>query len=267
MTEETPELPAIGSKWTWVTSDEEVVLTVRSVGPGIEMVDSRGTEFNSALDEWAEDIQKGVIKPFSVAGCGFAKGHKRMGQEAKNAGKATGTVEAPRAGTGAKIGEVLTQAQADATEAVWRMAGSQYVKLTREPLVALLTRHIAPGDEGIRARLATFLETEVGTAMLAAFLSLVLGALPPMPGDVPGRLSRELRVRAMGDVGDVLADLLMAPLRLVMFTYLAGAPAPTLQPPAVGTLVPPSPQDIGEAGAATGRALRVAPIGGKGTGA
>ena len=124
--------------------------------------------------------------------------------------------------------KTLTQTiKVDASEAAWRTAGSQFVKLAREPLVGLLTRHLAPGDDAFRARLAAFLETELGTALLASMLSASLSALPQTAGDVPQKLARELRVRAMADAGDVLADVLMGPLRQVMALYLQdpqGAP-------------------------------------------
>lgn len=124
--------------------------------------------------------------------------------------------------------KTLTQTiKVDASEAAWRTAGSQFVKLAREPLVGLLTRHLAPGDDAFRARLAAFLETELGTALLASMLSASLSAMPQATGDVPQKLARELRVRAMADAGDVLADVLMSPLRQVMALYLQdpqGAP-------------------------------------------
>lgn len=124
--------------------------------------------------------------------------------------------------------KTLTQTiKVDASEAAWRTAGSQFVKLAREPLVGLLTRHLAPGDDAFRARLAAFLETELGTALLASMLSASLSALPQTAGDVPQKLARELRVRAMAAAGDVLADVLMGPLRQVMALYLQdpqGAP-------------------------------------------
>lgn len=108
----------------------------------------------------------------------------------------------------------------DAQEAAWRTAGSQFVKLAREPLVGLLTRHLAPGDEAMRGKIAAFLETELGTALLASMLSATLSTLPQTTGDAPQRLARELRVKAMADAGDVLADVLMGPLRQVMMLYL-----------------------------------------------
>jgi hypothetical protein len=138
--------------------------------------------------------------------------------------KETSTLEQPFAKT----------LQADATEAAWRAAGSQFVKLTREPLVALLSRHLAPGDESLRARIAAFLETEIGTAMLSALLSAGLSALPDSAGAAPARMARELRVRAMADAGDLIAEVLIGPLRQVAAMYLQdGTPATAPDPLAV----------------------------------
>jgi hypothetical protein len=119
--------------------------------------------------------------------------------------------------------------QSDATEAAWRTAGNQLVKLTREPLVALLSRHLGPDDESMRKKIADFLATEAGTALLAGLLSIGLSAMPTSTGDAPQRLARELRVKAMADMGDLVADVVMGPLRQVMAFYLqdmANAPAP-----------------------------------------
>lgn len=123
---------------------------------------------------------------------------------------------------------VLQTLEADATEAAWRTAGTQLVKLVREPLVATLQRHLAPGDEAFRAKLAAFLDTELGAAILSALISVGLSLLPGQP-DVSERLARELRVGALATVGDLLVDLLMAPLRQVLVTYLQGElPTPAM---------------------------------------
>jgi len=128
---------------------------------------------------------------------------------------------------------IVKTLQADATDAAWRTAGSQFVKLTREPLVALLSRHLGPEDPAFRARVATFLETEIGTALLASLLSAGLAAMPAVAGEVPQRLSRELRVRAMADAGDVVAEVLMGPLRQVMVLYLRDMPEAAAAAPAL----------------------------------
>jgi len=121
---------------------------------------------------------------------------------------------------------LLETLQVDATDAAWRTAGSQFVKLARDPLAAVLCRHLGPDDPAFRARVAAFLQTELGGSILSAVLSAGLTALPQTAGPVPERLARELRVRAMSGVGDTLADVLMGPLREVASLYLRDAPAP-----------------------------------------
>lgn len=135
-----------------------------------------------------------------------------------------------------KNNPVIKTLEVDATDAAWRLAGSQFVKLARDPLVALLSRHLAPGDESVRAKVAAFLETELGVSILAAFLSMGLTAIPNTTNtDVPQKLARELRVRAMAGAGDVVADVMMGPLRQVMVMYLQGVPtdAPATEPAAL----------------------------------
>ncbi len=137
----------------------------------------------------------------------------------------------------------------DATDAAWRIAGNQLVKLTRAPLVAALSRNLGPGDEALRTRIAAFLETELGTAMLTAVLSIGLSSLPPvaLPGVAAGavpKLARELRVKAMADAADFAADLLTGPLReaLAMLVLTAGAEAQraaSLETPAVRDFASP----------------------------
>ncbi len=123
------------------------------------------------------------------------------------------------------IKETMT---ADATDAAWRVAGSQLTKTVRDPLVAMLSRNLAPGDDVVRARIASFLETELGVGLLAGMLSAGLSAMPAPAGSpaetINARLSRELRVKSMATVGDALADVLAGPLREVVATYLRGVP-------------------------------------------
>lgn len=137
---------------------------------------------------------------------------------------------------------ILESLKVDATDAAWRTAGSQFVKLARDPLCALIARHLAPEDESLRNKIAAFLQTEMGAAILASMLSLGLSAVPAagQTGAVTERLGRELRVRAMADAGDLVAEIVMGPLRQVMSLYLqdpTGAPiaaAPAApEPPAL----------------------------------
>lgn len=144
------------------------------------------------------------------------------------------TMSAARTATG----KVIETLENDAQDAAWRLAGSQFVKLMRDPLVGVMSRHLSPNDESMRARIAGFLETEVGTALLSAVLSAALSSLPRAAGPVPDRLARELRVRAMADAGDVVADLVMGPMRQVVALYLqdpgfqtSAVTAPSLEGP------------------------------------
>lgn len=110
----------------------------------------------------------------------------------------------------------------DAKDAAYRLAGRQFVKLTREPIVAFLEGHLGKDDPSIRAKIGAFLDTELGEALVATMLSLGLSAMPKTVGEIPAILSKELRVKAMTDIADVVADLLMGPLRQVLSSTLVG---------------------------------------------
>jgi hypothetical protein len=145
--------------------------------------------------------------------------HKAMNAKRAPQTGALRTEESTMTATQPTLRNVL---RADATDAAWRTAASQFIKLTREPLVGLLTRHLAPGDEALRARVAVFLTTELGSALLSVTLSAALSALPESAGPSASRLARELRVRALADAGDVLADVVLGPLRQVLALSLHG---------------------------------------------
>jgi len=138
-----------------------------------------------------------------------------------------------------------TEAKENATEAAWRTAASQLVKLTRDPLAAVIQRHLGPEDESIRKKIADFLTTEAGTAMLAGVLALGLSTLPQ--NERTAQLARQLRIKAMADMGDLAADVLMGPLRQVVSSYLQGdAPEAPAAPPMLGPATPLESQLHGE---------------------
>lgn len=130
--------------------------------------------------------------------------------------------------------KIVSAAKADATDAGWRIAGKQLVRLARDPLAALLARNVAPDDESLRLRVAAFLSTEAGEALLAMGLSLALMAAPNVAAEVSDRLSRELRVRALSDGGDMLAEVLMAPLRQVLQSGILGDAVKAVVPASLG---------------------------------
>lgn len=155
----------------------------------------------------------------------------------------------------------LKQLEDDARDAAWRTGAGQFVKLARDPLTAMLSRHLGPGDESLRGRIAAFLETKLGTALVSALLSAGLSALPNgasrMIGLSPAQLARltqELRVGAMAGAGDVAADLFMGPLRqaLVSMIETGGLKLPEL--PATATTDTAPAADL-NAGTQTGSPL------------
>ncbi len=122
----------------------------------------------------------------------------------------------------AKVGDEL---KSNATDAAWRTAGKQVTLLSADSIAALLSRQIDPKDKKLKAKLETFLATPLGQALLAGGMSLALEAAPQM-GKIPTkRLARELRVQAMAEGGNLLAEAVMAPVRqLLTAGILAGLP-------------------------------------------
>lgn len=119
--------------------------------------------------------------------------------------------------------QLLKLLEGEATDAGWRLAGKQFLKMTRDPIVAFLSRQLGD-DDSVRAKVAEFMKTDLGEALLASMISMGLQMLPETTGEIPKKLAKELRVHAMTDVGDVVADLLMGPLRQVAVMYLQNVP-------------------------------------------
>lgn len=159
-----------------------------------------------------------------------------------------GSLNAPKGETMTEGNKIIELIKTDATDAAWRTAGSQFIKLTRDPLCALLSRHLAPNDEALRGRIAQFLQTEVGTAILASMLAMAMSAVP-LDNAVRERMARELRVRSLADAGDLVAEIVMGPLRQVMSLYLQD-PAGT--PLGVAPAAPAIPAPAPASGAAIG---------------
>ena len=121
--------------------------------------------------------------------------------------------------------------KSDATDAAWRTAGSQLTKLARDPLVAALSRRLSPNDDGLRAKIAAFLSTEAGTALVSGLLSIAL--LLPVPGfsgDVTDRLADELRIKTLAEGSDLLIEVVMGPLRQIMASGIIGEAMVAVRP-------------------------------------
>ncbi len=137
------------------------------------------------------------------------------------------------------------QAKDDGEDMAMRLAGRQFVKLTSEPLIAAISRGLGDDSEATRKKVADFLGTELGQALLKGMLSMGLQFLPDMMGSMPKKLAREIRVQAMVGAGDVVADLFMGPLREVMSTFVGGTRPEPMGLPAEreGLVRPPQQQE------------------------
>lgn len=134
------------------------------------------------------------------------------------------TVETPDSKSVART--IVQAAKTEAQEAAMRTAVSQLVKLSGDAISASLHRHLDPGDPSMRVKIAEFMKTPMGNAMLRAFIGVALTAVPlPLPEkhkSVAASIARELRVSAMSVASDELVDVVMGPLRDVMSFYLQG---------------------------------------------
>ena len=114
------------------------------------------------------------------------------------------------------IGHAIDTVKSDGADAAWRVACNQFVRLARDPLVAKLSEQLAPGDADMRVKVAAFLGTEAGEAAISLILALGLQLAPKSLGNVPKRLAKELRVKAMAGGLDLAAELVTKPLRELM---------------------------------------------------
>jgi tetratricopeptide (TPR) repeat protein len=140
----------------------------------------------------------------------------------------------------------------DMSEAAWRVAASQTVKAT----AAVVAAKMAGGDAQLEGRIAQFLRTDLGSSMLAALVSSGLSAMGAGGGALT-ELSRQLRIKAMSDAGEIAAELLSGPLRAWMSAQIAGempsplpfhppAPAPPRQLPAPAAVPWLAPEEEAE---------------------
>lgn len=121
-----------------------------------------------------------------------------------------------------KIAMAIDSIADDTLEASMRAAASQFVKLTREPLVAALTSGLGMEDNATsRAKVAKFLKSPLGDALVSGMLSAGVASLP-VRADLKSGIAKELRVRAMGTAMDEAADLFMEPFRTVTAQLISG---------------------------------------------
>jgi len=124
-----------------------------------------------------------------------------------------------------RLDKLVETALDDAADATLRVAGRQLLRAARDPLAAVLARHLAPDDAALRGRAAAFLQTELGEALFAFALGLALEALPAVGGAIPAKIARELRVAALASAGDLLAEIVTGPLRQLLADGIRGEAA------------------------------------------
>ena len=77
-------------------------------------------------------------------------------------------------------------------------------------------------------------------------LSLGVSVIPTNQAEV-AQLAQQLRIKAMTDVGDVVADLLMAPLREVLSVFIRGEnPVLAALPAATANVAVPSFSEVSQ---------------------
>lgn len=134
------------------------------------------------------------------------------------------------------VARVPSQIELEARAAALRTGMKQLTKLIHEPLAAALAAQLTPpgsDPSAMKAQVAAFLKSELGSAVVSAMLSLAINSIPAnmIPGFTAERQSlvaQELRVKAMTEVGDTLVDLVAAPLRAALAGLMTGPAAEAL---------------------------------------
>lgn len=110
-------------------------------------------------------------------------------------------------------------------EALFRAGVKNAALLVKAPIVGLLSSGIAPGDESLRAKLAAFMDTELGTA-LAMGVACMLLELSPIQNDKTETISDELRTKCLEIGADKLMLMFAAPLEGLIKIAAASALEP-----------------------------------------
>lgn len=109
--------------------------------------------------------------------------------------------------------KILSTLKEDGSEAADRVLGRQFRKAATVPLEAAIAKALGVSVEKVHEFLSN---NELGQAIVGGTLSLGMSAVPAtVGGALTGRLSRELRIEAMAQAGDVVADIVMTPLRQI----------------------------------------------------
>lgn len=139
----------------------------------------------------------------------------------------------------------VNNARRDGRKMATRMAGKQIVKAIQEPLVAALAAQLGPGDEALKAKIALFLATDIGKALLGGLVSAGLSAANGTiikKSDqmvICAELAEDMKIEAGAVAMDAVVDVIMGPARSIITGTIASLAESNEQiaspePPAAG---------------------------------
>lgn len=132
---------------------------------------------------------------------------------------------------GSRVNQALAVVKSDGTDALWRVAAKQSVKLVRAPLVAFLTRQALPA--GVVGFLTDLLDTDNGEAVLAYVMGSSMCYLPQFGTDPKFvRLAKECRVLGAEVFLSKVADIMLNPFREQIADLLKAVPLDSVSVPA-----------------------------------
>jgi hypothetical protein len=121
----------------------------------------------------------------------------------------------------------VNNARRDGRKMATRMAGKQIVKAIQEPLVAALAAQLGPGDEALKAKIALFLATDIGKALLGGLVSAGLSAANGTiikKSDqmmICAELAEDMKIEAGAVAMDAVVDVIMGPARSIITGTIA----------------------------------------------
>lgn len=220
--------------------DRKTVLAIREAKKTREAEVDRVTK---ALQDLSKGLDKPEVKQSMAAfksnadNASFDKisANVTQSQETNKENQAMANNEKPVADN-KPAARVPSQIELEARAAALRTGMKQLTKLIHEPLAAALAAQLTPpgsDPSAMKAQVAAFLKSELGSAVVSAMLSLAINSIPAnmIPGFTAERQSlvaQELRVKAMTEVGDTLVDLVAAPLRTALAGLMTGPGAEAL---------------------------------------
>lgn len=174
--------------------------------------------------------RKAELKAFVEAG----KHKEAKAKKAKAKGKKTMAKDAVEAAVGGEyedepktvLQKGVVVAKHYASEGSVRIVAKQLVARTRPILIDLLTKQFGKKDKNFAAKMSMMMESPLGAAFHAIVLSFLINAMPQKLRDkVPyvERVVEELRVSAVADAGNMVAEMILGPLSELATMYFQNA--------------------------------------------